>query len=127
MILFRRIAAFHDRDDGAQRDFVVMHRLLVDDHRILQHVLQRQNAAFYKRLLVLGIVVLGVLVDVAFFHRRVQTLGHLLAAHGLQMMQFFFQFLLTFFGQKGRLLGHGNTSSRDWLASGTMAGHKYKD
>jgi hypothetical protein len=82
----------HDRADA---DRLGRDVLLVDHRRRAQPVLELGDLLLEHRLLVLGVVVLGVLRDVAELPGILDPLGHLLAAHGGKVLDLGLQILET--------------------------------
>ena len=68
------------------RDHAGVDRLLVDHGRVAQLVLERGDARLEHRLLVLGVVVLGVLADVAELARLLDALGDLAALRRAEVL-----------------------------------------
>src|SRR5439155_10231422 len=76
---------------------------LLDDHRIAEHVLEHEDAALEHALVVLGVVVLGVLGDVAEILRVFDALGYLRAPSRTQL------------GKLALELGEAVSREEDWL------------
>ena len=89
VVFFGLILAGHlDGDVGAHRHAVHAQLALVDDDGVLDHLLQLGDAVFHQTLGVLGLVVLAVFRQVAVAAGFLDLLGQLLAAHGLEVLQF---------------------------------------
>ena len=71
----------------------------VDDLRRAQALLELRDALLEHHLLVLGVVVLGVLRDVAELARLLDALGDLAPAGGLQMLELVLELLEPFRGE----------------------------
>ena len=78
----------------------------VDDLRRAQALLELGDLLLEHHLLVLGVVVLGVLRDVAELARLLDALGDLAALGGLQVVELALE-LLEAFGSEDDVLGHG--------------------
>ena len=90
-----------DVDDGAEGDLVGADRLLVDHGGAAQPLFELRDPALEQRLLVLGVVVLGVLGDVAEVARLLDPRGHLAPFHGREMLDLLFELLEPFRGDYG--------------------------
>ena len=97
-------------------DLVVV-ALLVDDLRLLDHLLERHDPAFQEGLIVLRLLELGVLGEVAELHGRVDALGHLPAAGRLELLELGLDLLETLRGDVDRLLEIVQRSLRSRTAS----------
>src|ERR1700733_14371345 len=86
----------HDRAD--LRD-VGREVLCLDDGRHAQLLLQLRDAALDHRLLVLGVVVLGVLGDISELPRLLDPLGDLPALLGGEQLELVLELLQTFRGE----------------------------
>ena len=81
-------------DDHVAADFdQIVFGLLVDDLRVLDHLLERHDPALEEGLVVLGLLELGILREVAEFHRGVDALGHLGALGRAQLCKLRLQLL----------------------------------
>ena len=69
-------------DYRAKLDFVCADVLLVDDRGSAQALFELGDALLEQRLLVLGVVVLGILGDVAELARLLDPLGDLASLRG---------------------------------------------
>ena len=96
-----------DVDGDADADDVVGELADVDDLRGAQALLELGDPLLEHRLLVLGVVVLGVLRDVAELARLLDPLGHLAALLGLQLLELRLE-LLEAFGGEDDVLRHGS-------------------
>src|SRR5215204_2488108 len=90
---------------GADLD-VVRGRVLVDEGRVLDHRLEGLDPALDERLLVLGVLVLGVLREVAVFLRVVDPLRDLGAADGEHLVQLRTELVEAVLADVGRLAVH---------------------
>src|SRR5919197_5121725 len=86
-----------DDDVATELDLVVV-AVLIDDDRVLDHLLERHDAALDERLLVLRVLELGVLREIAELHRRVDALGDLLATRGTQVLKLILELVQSFRG-----------------------------
>ena len=77
--------------DPVAMDVVVLG--LVDDRGVLHHLLERLDATLEEGLVVLGLLELGILREVAEFHRGVDALGHLGALGRAQLFELRLQLL----------------------------------
>ena len=82
------IAGHFDGNVGANRNAVHAQLALVDDHSVLDHLLQLGDAVLHQTLGVLGFIVLAVLRKVAVAAGFLDLLGQLLAADRLEVFQF---------------------------------------
>src|SRR3954447_2062226 len=117
---FLRGAGFlvFDVDDRAEDDLVGADRLLVDHLGAAQFLLQLGDPSLEQRLFVLGVVVFGVLGDVAEFARLLDP-GRDLAPFGRrEELDFLFQFFQSLGSDHG--LTHLTTSL--WIEKGILAG-----
>ena len=92
-------------DDRARLDDVAG-GVGVDDHRVLQHLLELADAGLVDALLVLGRVVVGVLLDVAVLAGPFDRERELAPAGGGAFFQFRLQPRVGL-GREMGLLGHG--------------------
>ena len=74
-------------EDGRADGDVVGGVVLVDQDRVLDQGLERQDPALHERLLVLGVLVLGVLLEVAVLLGVVDPCRDLGAAHGDHLVE----------------------------------------
>src|SRR2546430_7575418 len=84
------VAQLHLRAD---RDDVLGDVLLRDDAGVAHPLLERCDAVLEQHLLVLGVVVFGVLRDVAELPRNADPLGNLAAFRGRELLDFALQLL----------------------------------
>src|SRR3954453_2085500 len=80
----------------ADRNDVLGDVLLADHARVAQPLLERGNAVLEQRLLVLGVVVLGVLRDVAELARRADAVRDLSALVVREILDLLLQLLVAF-------------------------------
>src|SRR5262245_43456746 len=80
-------------DDRADADGLRVELLVVDHRGPSQTILKRGDSLLQHRLLVLGVVVLGVLRDVPELARRLDAIGHLATLVGLEELEFLLQLL----------------------------------
>src|SRR3954447_16216954 len=92
-------------DDRPHADGVGRHALGIDDLGQAQAVLQLHDALLEHRLLVLGVVVLGVLGDVAELPRFLDAVGYRSAAVPRQLVELVLELLESFRGEDD-VLGH---------------------
>ena len=92
-------ADLRDGQLAAQAHFV-RRPLHLDQLGIAQDRLNRQDAAFNKRLLILGVLVLRVFLGLPLLHRLMEALRDVGAPLGLQELQFVFQLLEAFGSEK---------------------------
>jgi hypothetical protein len=92
-------------DHGADADGLGVHVLLVDQRGAAKLVLELGDPLLEHRLLVLGVVVLGVLHDVAELPRRLDPVGDLTALVALEEVQLLPE-LLESLGGDQCLAGH---------------------
>ena len=89
VVLLDLVLTLHlDGDVGTDRDVLNAQFALVDDDSVLDHLLQLGDAVLDQTLGVLGLIVLAVLGQVAVAAGFLDLLGQLLAAHGLEVLQF---------------------------------------
>src|SRR5204862_1305752 len=94
-----------DVDDRADADGVGGDVVRVDDLGGAQTLLQLHDALLEHRLLVLGVVVLGVLRDVAELASLLDALGHVAAPVAGQLLELILELLEAFWGEDD-VLGH---------------------
>jgi len=80
------LAVLLDRDVAADLDDLVV-LVLVDDRRVLDHLLEGEDATLEEGLIVLRLLELGVLRVVAELHGRVDTLRDLLPLVVAQLLE----------------------------------------
>src|SRR6185503_15223124 len=85
---------------------VVVRVVLVDEGRVLDERFQGLDPALDERLLVLGVLVLGVLREVAVLLRVVDPLGDLGPLDGRHLVELRPELVEAFTGQVGRLVVH---------------------
>ena len=79
---------------------------VLDDPGPAQLLLEQADAMLEQGLLVLGVVVLGVLADVAELARRSDALGHLFTLDGGEVVDLVLQLLEAFFSKDDFLARH---------------------
>src|SRR6478672_225930 len=117
---FLRVAGFlvFDVDDRAEADLIGAQRLLVDHLGAAEFLLQLGDPRLEQGLFVLGVVVFGVLGDVAEFARLLDPSSYLPAFGRREELDFLFEFLQPLRGDDG--LTHLTTSL--WIGKGSLAG-----
>src|SRR4029079_1953799 len=90
---------------------VVVRMVLVDQRRILDQRLERLDAALDERLLVLGVLVLGVLGEVAVLLGVVDPLRDLRTAHGNHLLELLAELLEAILADIGWLVVHFSLGS----------------
>lgn len=99
-------------DLGADRHHASVHVLGVDNTGVAQLVLDMGNPRLDVRLLVLGVVVLGVLCDIAELARNANPVGDLAALVGAQHLDFLRELLVALGGEKYVLQDYGLQEAR---------------
>ena len=93
--------------------------VLVDDRGVLDQRLERLDPAFDERLLVLGVLVLGVLGQVAVFLGVVDPIGDLGPLDRDHLVELGAELLEAFLGEVGGLAVHGlEAPARCWFRCG---------
>jgi hypothetical protein len=90
---------------------VVVRGVLVDQRGVLDQGLERLDPALDERLLVLGVLVLGVLREVAMLLRIVDALGNLGSLDGGHLLQLLAELVEALLGQVGRLVVHNQSQA----------------
>src|SRR5438105_3753544 len=91
---------------------------LIDHHGLLDHLLERHDAAFQEGLIVLGLLELGVLGEIAELHGGMDALCDPLALLRLERLELALDLLEPFRGDVDRLLQVVQRSLRSRAASG---------
>ena len=78
----------------------------LDDHRVLDYVLELSDAAFKERLIVAGVFVLRRILSADKFLGVMYPLSHLGAPRCTQVLKLFFELLETILGKWYRLACH---------------------
>src|SRR5262245_16384597 len=92
---------------------VVVRVVLVDERGVLDQRLERLDAALDERLLVLGVLVLGVLGEVAVLLRVVDPLGDLRPADRHHLVELLAELVEAFFADVGGLVIHQKSRPRE--------------
>src|SRR6185503_17654480 len=99
--------------DGRADLDVVVRGVLVDEGRILDQRLERLDPPLDERLLVLGVLVLGVLRQVAVLLGVVDALGDLRPAHGNHLVELLAELLESILADVRGLVVHGSLGPPD--------------